>query len=225
MPRYRNYRRRYRPRRRYGRRRTQAPTYGQIGRKLYSDVNWLRKKVQLLNVEVKNHDYNQLSQVLNPMSTAAFYPLNIPAQGDTAETRDGNSIKMLSQHVRYSITCTTPGHRVRVIMIQLSASNGAIPALSEVLEYGTTFDSLRNLTETRRIKVLYDKTHVARTDSGLEIMGQINHKTQEHVKLSLAGGNSWGSAEYGAIGLCFFNDQSTNAGVFDIVARTRYVDN
>lgn len=226
MPRYRNYRRRYRSRRRRRYRRNASPTYGQIGRKIYSDVAWLRKKVQLLNVEVKNHDFNQTSQTLNPMSTASAYVLNVPAQGDTAETRDGNSIKMLSQHVKYHIQhAGTGGQRARVIMFQLMASNGQTPALSEILEYGTTFESMRNLTETRRIKVLYDRIHTGSADRGNVTTGSINIPTTSHVKFSSATANTFASAEYGAIGLIFFNDQGADQGVFHIVCRTRYVDN
>lgn len=182
------------------------------------------KKTQMLNVEVKNFDYNQ-SGALNPMSTATPYIINCPGQGDTAETRDGNSVKMLGQYIRYNIDFTTAGHRARVILFKMNASNGASPTLTEVLEFPTNFDSFRNLTETRRIKVLYDKIHTASTDRGLTATGKIARKMGHHIKFNSATGSDWASIEYGGLGLVVFNDQSTDQGTISIVCRSRYVDN
>lgn len=227
MPYRRRYKRRaFRGRKRYNVYRRGNPlTYGAIAKKVLNDVSWLKGKVSLLNTEVKRHDWQSSGTIQQFSGTATFVPLTNIAQGDTAETRDGNSIKGVSLHIRLGIgqAATPAEQRVRVMVAMLRKA-GEAPSITDVLETpASNLDSWRNIDKSRDIKMLYDKHFPVPIDgNGSERHINLNFKTMHHIKFD---NNLDNTQQYGAIGICFITDEPTNRAGFNLASRFRYVDN
>ena len=117
-------------------------------------------KLALLNTEVKRHDTNsggntipQHASGLNPYVVSAI------AQGDSASTRDGNSIKCLQLDLRFHITqaATPTDQQLRITVVKLKRAGIASLDSSEIFENPTgSHMAWRNLDKTRNVQVLRD---------------------------------------------------------------------
>jgi len=227
MPYRRRYKRGYgRRRRRYNPYRRGNPlTYGAIAKKVLNDVSWLKGKVSLLNTEVKRHDFSSFGTIQQFSGTATFVPLTNIAQGDSEVTRDGNSLKATSLHIRVGLgqAATAAEQRIRIMVCQLKKA-GEAPTITDVLETpAANLDSWRNIDKSRDLKMLSDKTYSMPADGQTsERHIQYNFKISHHIKFDNTNDNS---QQYGAIGICIMTDEPTNRAGFNLASRFRYVDN
>lgn len=220
------YRRRYRrrPYRRRYRRRARAPTYGQIGRKVYGDVMWLKKKISKLNVEVKRHDVNSSGTV--PQNAVSLNPIVLSsiAQGDTDVTRDGNSIKCtgLDLRFRFNQPATSADQQIRIAVVMLKRAGIATLTTDEVFETPANSMSFRNIDKSRPIKVLYD--HFFDVDIATKdfFTKTLHIPLRHHIKWDNSSGSS---DQYGGLGVFIWTSVSTNREEYELESRLRYVDN
>ncbi len=90
------------------------------------------------------------------------------AQGDTGSTRDGRKIVITGIHFkgRLQLDAGNSGDMVRLVLYVDKQPNGATAATADywATANGDT-NSFRNLTETKRFRVLSDKTYVLNQQS------------------------------------------------------------
>ena len=160
----RSYRRPYRRyRRRSYRRRARAPTYGQIGRKVFRDVQRLKN---LINVEFKSH----LHQTNTSPSTSGHvsYVTNID-KGDSISQRDGDQVRLKSIETRgmYTLNASATSTTVRLMWVLVKNVNGTTPAIGDIIETlgSTDVSSLRNLEYRRNVVILKDMVMVLNSET------------------------------------------------------------
>nr|UOF79006.1 capsid protein [Cressdnaviricota sp.] len=114
--------------------------------------------------EIKSLDESSLSQTLS--ATAQIYPLNLIRAGSSFFNRIGRKINLKSCHLKLYIvpirTTAFPSY-VRVMLVYDSQTNGALPAISDIIQDtdqggGNTTDatSSANLNNRDRFKILTD---------------------------------------------------------------------
>lgn len=154
----------YKQRSRRNRRRRSTPWYRKkfdaldIARTAAKGVWYLKG---LVNSEMKTHTYSAQSSIdYNGTLTA----LTAIAQGDTAITRDGNSIFMRYINMRgcIDIASVTSTLSMRIMLVQDTSTNPASRVTSDVLDssvMGTVYApyASMNKNESGRFKVLYSK--------------------------------------------------------------------
>lgn len=107
-------------------------------------------------------------QALNPAGTGCTNSLSVPAQGDGESERDGRVYYIKSLHLRGSVQMTAsesdngpqgPAY-TRVVVYWDTQTNAAEATATDIMDAGGTSDSLafRNLQNSKRFVVLYDKT-------------------------------------------------------------------
>lgn len=153
------YRRKY-GRRKYRRNRTswynKKYSVSQIARKAWGTAKYLKR---VLNVEKKKHDVN-LALTTNNSVVA----LNHIPQGDTDQTRDGNSLKQQSLSIKGYIqgSSTLDSLHARVIVFfdkqQVPDANPTITDLLDPSSSNAVFAPLNNET-VGRYKILSDKRY------------------------------------------------------------------
>jgi len=234
MPRH--YRKRKTYRRRKTSRRSSAPWYvkkglaaGVAGYGLYSANPMLTAAgiKHLLNVEKK---YIDVAPAINAGLTTAGTTINAPAQGDTANTRDGNSIKMLSWSIKgvVSKNAAATNTYLRMIVLLDRAPDGAVPLITEVLDYAGLANGVNAHYDPEnmgaRYKVLKDHRWVLndtdRPSYAFDFYGDINN----HVKFSGPSGGIAGQTQ-NALHVYFISNQPTNTPGVSYISRVRYVDN
>ncbi len=114
---------------------------------------------------MKFHDVDLDDAVVAAAGTVTA-TVNIIPQGVTEITRNGRKCTITQIQWRYE--CTIPevdaaadpstGDSVRVIMFLDKQCNGATAAVGDILEV-TNWQSFRNLANTQRFQILYDKLH------------------------------------------------------------------
>ena len=221
MP-YRRYRRRRGYRRRYRRR---APSYGQIGRKVYGDIMWLKKKVSNLNVEVKRFDTLATGVVQQHSGSATVVSISDIAQGDTDITRDGNSLKCTNLSIRLGLgkPSVDTEQTVRFMVFKCLGPSSAA-SVTELLEDPTTsLETWRNIDRSRNYKVLIDDfITMAENGDTTERFRTYNRKIMSHIKYDNSAGNS---AQYGGLFYLIMTDEATNRASYSVSTRLRFVDN
>lgn len=201
-------------------RRGRPITYGQIGRKVWRDVKWLKSVV---NVEKKHLEYTANT---TSSTTAAFVLINGSVPGDTGESRDGQSIKMTSTLVRYTVvvngSATASVHRV-IIFID-TQPNAATPAAGDILDTATNVLSPINITYGTRFKVLRDIiVHVDSTNKIRTVKKFI--KLHSHTKFNAGTAGTIADISRNALYMLHMSSEATNVPTFDYFVRTRFIDN
>lgn len=193
-----------------------------LAKQAYSQIKYLKS---LINVEKKKFDLELTSSAIS--NSGQIYSLCAIAQGDTDQTRNGNSI--LCQHVSMrgrllqsnSITTTL---RLMLFMDTQQISDTA-PIVSDVLD--TTFSNyfqapLNNLT-VGRFKILWDKQ--LNSNPGQSAMVQFKHfqrLTGHHVRFN---GTAAGDSQKGTLYLLAISDQPTLTPTLDFASRLTFTDN
>ena len=183
---------------------------------------------KLLNVERKYHDGAVDGGSAN--STMVINTLTTIPQGDTANTRDGYSLKLQNLawrlFIKQNASATTPT-QVRVMIVQGLDDTAASQAF--LLEStGSAPLDMRNIYYTNELKVLYDKVlNVGPNGSasaGVYRNGFIKRFPSEHLTFDQAD-TAGTSIRKGALFMCIIGDNATNAPSYDFTYRIRYVDN
>ncbi len=120
--------------------------------------------------EYKFHDIDINDATVASGGTIQADLLTIP-EGNGEEERIGRQITIKKILWRYNIilpstaTATDTSDIVRVMLIQDKQCNGAQPAVADILE-SDDYQSFNNLSNSKRFRVLYDKTHAMSAHSG-----------------------------------------------------------
>lgn len=172
----------------------------------------------LLNVEYKHHDD---SFNVNVSTTGDLNHLSNITLGDTGNTRDGSSIKLTGLNIRYCLTkhASATQDIVRFMIVQCTLDN--VPTTVGILKTAT-IQSLRDLSQTKKWKVLYDRIHTLNTDKP-EVFNSINIKSfpDNHIQWDTDGT----SPKSGALYCLALNTDAVNEPVIDLQSRLRYIDN
>ena len=217
--------------RRYKKRAPARPGYVSCGKMVVSDAAKalaLAKYLKgVVNVDYKKHDIQQSQTAV--ATTPSIIQLSNIAQGDTTNTRDGASVKIVSVRFSYSITghASAPQTLVRIMLVCDKQTNEAIYANDDLLEDISLADNIvspRNLNNQRRFNVLYDKIHKF-SNTGEQAVHRVFHKK---LQLKLRYDNSAAaitSLTQSSLSLVQFSDQATNTPLITSSIRLRYVDN
>jgi len=123
-----------------------------------ASVNVAMRGLQLEKGEFKAVDANG-SSVID--STGALVLLNGLARGDEINERNGREVVMKSVQINFGVQCTiTTGtdQYARVLLVYDRQSNGAAPAITDILVSNNT-TAVRNLENRRRFKILMDRRY------------------------------------------------------------------
>ncbi len=216
---------------RYYNKRSSRPGYKACGKMVYSDAKKAlaiaRGVKSLINVEYKFLD-NHANLAASGMS-ATILDLPIMAQGDTANTREGNSIKLTKCILNGNIIqhSSATNSIVRLMLVWDAQANGAAPAIADILEDSTATDNIispYNVPFKKRFFVLWDKVFPLTANGGgvkaYHKVVNLNH----HVRYN---GNAGTVADLTSGNLAFihFSNEPTNTPSLTHWERIRFIDN
>lgn len=225
MPYYRR-RRTYAPRRRTYRRRpmryrSRPLTYGQIGTKIFRDVNRLKN---LINVEFK---YNQNTFDTTVDNAGTMHHINVVSQGDGPALRDGAQVRFKSLQFKGRVTMNASATHTqfRLIIFILKRVNQTAPAVTDILDSASTI-SLKNLDNRRNYVILSDRVYnlepETRTERNFQFYRKLDMKTI-WARASSGGGSS--DTEQNGLYALLISSNSINTPTVNIHFRTSFIDN
>lgn len=174
-----------------------------------------------LNPEYKFLDYTNTS---SPSASGLVIPLAILTQGDQNTMRSGNEIKITSFLMRGTILKNNVAGNTKLRMIVFSdlSSNGATPAVADVLQTANQ-DSPLNRVNGTRFKVWADQSWLLDDDDAMKSI-YLFQKKQHHVHY-LTGDNTTASQGQGFPYVLFISNENTNFPQVSINSRMRFLDN
>lgn len=194
-------------------------------RRSYNKGVYLAKKaLSMLNVEYKHID---TTVSVSPTTSGAITQLSVIAQGDTEGTRDGRSVKLKSLSGRLSFTLDSMATetRLRCIIFKKINVNLIAPVVADILT-NVNIQGLRNLNNTKNIKIYYDKTFDMNTnerkEKGMKCFFKLNSK--QIYETANAGGDAT-DLERNGIYMMTLSDEAMNAPTVSGYFRLRYIDN
>ena len=206
--------------RRQSRRPTTSLTYGNIGRKVWRDVQTLKNFV---NVEFKEDND---SVTTSPDSSGYVDLIFNAAQGDSESTRDGQSCRIKSiqflGHIKLHASATDT--QCRFILFIRKAVNNVLPTVTEVLRTANV-QSLRNTDYRHDIVILKDKMFTLNANHPRQI---IKFWRKLDLKVLYTRGTTTGgiaSLEANGLFCLLISNESTNTPAVDLATRARYIDN
>lgn len=218
------YKKRRRQRRRFNRKTkyTVAGSVSHLAKRAFQAAMTVKK---LINVE---HKYYDVAAVATASDYAGVvYTLNNPAQGTTALTRNGDSIK--NTHLMVNLQLYPNGANTRPVRIMLirgnneRATNPTGATVLNVSSTNNTIQSPRNLDYSNIYYCLYDKTFtICNLDSSAITNVEINTPLNHHTHYAAGTAN----IENGGLYLIIFTDVTgATAPLFHFISRLRFVDN
>lgn len=139
--------------RRFARR---EPTWGEVASKAYRTALYVKG---LVNSEL---NYSEATNTTSPSDTGLLVLLNSLAEGDDVGGRTGRQIRMKSLEMRHQYTANSTAiySRVRCIIFVDKQPSGTAPAATDLLDTSVfpLITAMRNRANTRRFKVLMDKS-------------------------------------------------------------------
>ncbi len=214
------YKQRYRKRRQ---RRRRAITYGDIGQKVYQDVKYLKS---LLNVEFQTLN---TTFPASPNTTGQVINLTAIAQGDTAQSRQGNKIRLKYLKVSGVVELHASATRSRVRMVIVRDNNGSttIPDITDLYTSLAQFFNNRNKLGTpqsnSRFSILWDKL-VLIDSSGKGPMSAVKYSQSLDHHCFFTGGATTDEGK-GALYLMIASDEATNDPIVTIDSTVKWIDN
>jgi len=145
------------------------------------------KKALGLNTETKWVDTVETNTGTNSSAQALANPLLIP-QGDTANSRNGDSVRLTSYTCRLRImanTAATTPTFVRIIFVKFKDSRGEQPGASQFLDSASRITSFYNMGDTilsTGYTILFDKTipiNISSSDDSTKMV-TFNYKPLQH---------------------------------------------
>ncbi len=176
----------------------------------------------LLNVERKESSF---ASSVAPNTTGSILMLNGTAQGLDKDDRVGNSVRWTSilTRVRVEIHASATASQARVIFIWDKQSNGALPAVTDVLQAANTLSSL-NTDFGKRFRVLSDQMYnVSITGNQLQYK-KVFRKLSLRTEFGTTAGTI-AAINSGTIFLLVISDEATNAPTVFHNTKLRYIDN
>lgn len=146
------------------------------------------------------------------------------AQGDTVNNRNGNSIKVTSHLLRYTITRNSLADTtsIRLVLFTDVSSAGVGPSVTDVLQNASVLSPL-NQVNGSRFKILMDRHYSLSSDRPI-ITSQYFKKMNHHIKYLDATANS-SSLGQGPIYMLMISNQATNTPTLAFQSRMRFLDN
>lgn len=220
-------------------RRRKRPIGGKWNRYGNKKMNWGQvaqrgvslglKALSMLNTEDKYFDTSATS--VNATTTGSLYVLNIPVQGTAQTNRVGQSVKNKSIYIRYLIdhnaTAGTTPQYLRIIVFKDKQANGALPALTDLLD-SVAITSPRKLEKAKRFHIYCDdQIYVSQNDRAGHLgkcFIDLKDGQDDHTEYS-ANAGAIGDISTNAYYFLIFSNQSTNYPVFSYQSRIRFIDN
>lgn len=219
MPGRRNYPKKgYKPKKKPGRWANYKAGLGQ----LWSDVKHIKR---LINVEIKHFDVNSSTTVSTAGSVIALSGIS---QGDTVNNRDGDSVKLMNNVLRFSLTTNasaTVDTQVRMILFRGKQENAASYAVTDILESADLL-SPKKYAERFRSKILFDRTiqlteQESTSTNTRRLVKTFTNKLYGHVQFTAAAA----TVENGGLYLLVISNQGVNTPTFAYYNRLTYTDN
>lgn len=228
MPYGRGYRKRY-TRKRGGSFVRKASGYARQASSAYALAKsaWAGVKMlkSLVNVEKKKFDTEVT--ISNVTSSGTIYDLDLIAQGDTDQTRDGNSV--LCQYInlkgRVQQANNIPSTVRLILFIDLQQIGDTAPGVNDVLDPSFTnkYSAPLNNDTVGRFKILSDKSYNFNPGSDILKSFKMFHRlTGHHIRYN---GASSTDIQKGGIYLLTISDQSTLFCSIDFSSRLTFTDN
>lgn len=129
------------------------------------------KIAKLVNAETK---YINSTLTGGIVDTGYVKELNIVGQGDTAITRNGNSIKCTELDIRGYWTVAASDAVVRTMVVLDKQCRGAAPGYSDIME-SSSVNAFQNMSNERRFVILDDITQSVETNKEM-VPFQFHHK-------------------------------------------------
>lgn len=207
--------------RRYRRPANRRKIYGAAGSQLYKDVMQLKR---MINVEYKTLDQSQAPTALT--TTISDNCLNKAAQGDTTNTRDGNSIKLQSVSVKnmfqFNSLAGFPSEIRLICFIDTMHRQTTSPNYLDYIDTSNVL-SHRNTDFAGRFHVIADRVITVSDQSPIKYVS-FAKELNTHTKFEGAGGAA-SDITTNPIYLAAFSNDLTNPPNWSYNARVRYVDN
>lgn len=173
-----------------------------------------------------NPEYKFLDSTpaITPGTGGLITNISAIALGDTANDRNGSSIKVTSHLLRGTLTkaAAATATKVRVIIFADTSSNGALPVVADVLQTSNQ-DSPLNKVNGSRFTILFDKSYVLSNDTP---MRQFKHfkKMQHHIHY-LNGTSATSAMGQGPIYMLTISNEASNTPTVSVNSRMRFLDN
>jgi len=193
------------------------------------------KKALGLNTETKWLDTIETNASTSSTASSFSFALAIP-QGDSCNSRQGNSVRLTSMIARLRIqanpAATTPC-LVRVVFFKVKENRGDNPTAATVLDSTTRITSSYNMGDSAAATgytVLFDRTiqiNVATSDDSTKLMVFKYNPLQHHLKWSSADttGN-YANLQDGYIrGFIMTSETGANTPSYWLDQRIKFVDN
>ncbi len=207
------------------------PGYKRCGKMVWSDAAKalaLAKHLKtIVNVEFKNHDVQATAAALS--ATPGVTQLTNIAQGDTTNSRDGSSLKIVSISFKYilRVNGAATNTQVRLILIHDKQTNQAIFAPADFLQDTSINDNLvsqRNLDNGHRFTVIMDRVfNLTATGKG-SISGSFYKKLNLKLRYDNAAA-AITSLTQSSLALMLITNEASNVPSITHSIRLRYVDN
>lgn len=216
--------------------RTGSTTMGNIASVAMSGYRLAKKVARLVNVEYKKFEVGSDGTSIDYNGTVV--DLCDPAQGSTAITRQGDSIKPLHLTIRGHVNSKSAGNpiqTIRVIVFRYKEENSGTLTASEVLD-STLVGTVRSVYSPKswdnrfHSKILWDKTFSignggAPTTVDYSVPG-IKHFT---ISKKLFGHINWAATtttqEGGGLYMLVISDSASNGPYITYHSRVTYTDN
>jgi len=164
---------------------------------------------RLLNVEKKHND---VAATQNPTSSSWLATLlNGVAQGDSNESRDGSSVKMLSLYIKgyVNINSSTSRSIVRLVVIHDKVPDGVAPNASEVFDANDVNAMYNTEYMGTKYTILCDKTYSVSDGGNNNRPFKIYKKLNNKIRFS-GTGSAITDISQGALWLYVISDEATN---------------
>ncbi len=219
MPRKNTYRRK----RTYRRKPTRMQNYSAGLGQLKSDVMRLKG---LINVEFKCVD-TVLSSTVNSSGTLQL--LNGLAQGDTATTREGATVRFKSLQLKgfMAIAGAATATACRRLVFIDKQPNQAAPVVGDILDNTTAalVNSFRNLSHRKRFVILRDD-HFTMSEGGPEALWYPDvYMSLDMITTYNGNAGTIADIETNAIWAMYISSEATAAPSIAHNVRIRYIDN
>lgn len=130
-------------------------------------------KEQVKGIVSKTEELKYIDLVIGPTtitSTASFSLMSAITQGVLVSNRIGNEIKLRKIELRYHIYGSSAGdftNLVRVMIVMDRQANAAIFGINDLLAFGGDTLSPYNEDNTKRFKMIQDRTHALENVAGV----------------------------------------------------------
>ncbi len=200
-------------------------TYAQIGNKLYNDVMPIVKLAKkVFNTENK---FLTTSAVATSISTTpALIGLNLMAQGNTASTRLGDTVKF--DFIQWNIVCTinpaAAASQIRVLIVRDEQPNGATFGYTSLMD-SVAVTSLTNFKQETRFYMFVDEIITLDSNGPQTLTFRGSKSIGFHTNYGLGNAGTIADISKNSLNLCFVSNEATNTPSVTYDVRVLFVDN